>query len=287
MIFLLKFLRFFYGLIFLLPAPTALFMLRIGGKIVFHISRLTPIKKITANNYLSLFPDKDSSQLADNLLNNISHSIFEMLCTPFFNQSHLKELFIVDGLENIEASLVKRKGVLLLTMHTGNYELLPIFLVSKHYKTNSILKAPPGPIFKFLNQSRRYKGINLINVLETNMYRAALKALSKNQLVAMLIDTGALEGKHEFIDFLGKKVPVATGWITLAERSGASVIPTTSKREGDKIHLTFHPPLSIYRDNWETAKEKVKLIFEAFIKAHPDQWALFLNSHEIQRMIGK
>lgn len=285
MIILLRSLQLIFSLIFRLPAPIAVYLMRFAGETTYRIARLTPIKGIAARNVNRLFPDADGRKVADKLLRNIAYSIFEVLCTPFFNETHINLICKVNGRENIDLSLAKRKGAVILTMHTGNYEMIPVVLASLGYKLNSVLKAADEPIFRFLSRSRSYRGIKLINVLEANMYRESLRALGENEIIALAADTGALEGKHELFPFLGRRVPVATGWLTLAQRSEAAVIPTHSKREEQKLVITFGEPLQVYADNREEAMHKVGQFYENFIRNHPEQWAMFLNDYETKRMV--
>lgn len=285
MILALKILRFFLGFVFKLPPMAALFITRLAGELTFQVARLTLIKGTTAKNIKRVFPELNGDQLADRLLRNVSLAIFELLSVPFFRAAHFERLCRINGREKIDLALAKRQGILLLLMHTGNYELTPAFLSSLGYRFNSVLKATDDPLFTLLNRSRSHLGGKLINVLEVDMYHESIKALSGNEIVLLLIDTGALEGRNEKISFLGRQVPVATGWLTLAERSGATVLPAYSKREGDKVILNIGEPQNVYRDNRDAVKRQVGQFYEAFIQAHPEQWAIFLNTHEVNRML--
>jgi len=287
MIIFIRFLQWIFGFIFRLPPSAAIYLMQFAGEATYQIARLTKIKKTAARDLKLLFPKANTDLLADKLLKNISYSIFEILCTPFFEQTHLEKICGIKGLENLDLALSKRKGALILSMHTGNYELIPVALTGLGYRVNTVLRATPDPIFNLLNRSRSYKGIKLINILEANMYRESLKALGENEVICLAVDTGALEGRHEIFTFLEKKVPVATGWLTLAQRSEAPVVPAFSKREGKKAVITLGEPLTVYREDREKVMSKVGLFFENFIKNHPEQWAIFLNEYETKRMIGE
>ena len=286
MISFIKFIQFIFGLIFRLPATLAIHSMRLAAEAVYRIARLTSIRKTVIANMRRLLPNSAAAPLADKLLRNFSHSIFEVLCAPFFQPKHLEMICKVSGTENIDLALANCKGVIFLIMHTGNYELIPAALTSRGYHITSILKAPHNdPLFKLLHRSRSYCGTEQINVLEGNMYRQALQALARNRCVCLLIDTGALEGKHEIFQFLGKRVPVATGWLALAQRSGAPIIPLISKRDGDKVAFSIGDPLTVKKDNREEILRRVGAIFENFIKNHPEQWGIFLNEYETKRMV--
>ena len=117
------------------------------------------------------------------------------------------------------------------------------------------------------------------------MFKASTKALEQSELVYLLADTGALESRHEKIEFLGKKVPVATGWLTLAQRTGCPVIPTLSKKDGKNNTIILHQALRVTKDNREQTLKQALKVFEDFIRQNPEQWAMFLNEYETQRMV--
>lgn len=285
MIILLKSLQGIFKIIFLLPPAAALNIMYFCGEIIFHIARLTRIKRAVSHNFGLFFPQADTSLLADKILRNTAYSIVEVLCTPFFSKTHFDLICKLSGTENIDLALAKRKGAFLITMHTGNYELTAAAISNQGYKLTSVLKATKDPLFAFLKPSRTHRGTEIINVLEENMYRETLRALSKDRMVGILIDTGALESRNEMFEFLGKKVPVATGWLALAQRAEAPVIPTICKREGKKLLITFGEPLTVTRDNRREIMNNVGKHFENFIKSHPEQWLMFLNEHETKRML--
>jgi len=236
---LLKLLRLKLRLIFLLPAPMAIYLMRFAAEAVYQVVRLTPIKKTVARNFEMFFPGTSGRPKADFLLRNISYSIFELLCLPYFREEHFNRVIKVEGLENIDLALAKRNGGLFLTMHTGNYEIVPAFLSSRGYRVTSIVKAPDDPLFKIINQARTAHGTKLINVLDSNMYLESIKSLSDNQIIGLLLDTGANEGRHEEIRFLGRDLPVATGWLTLARAPRLSCASPAGW--GKKWSLTSSP----------------------------------------------
>ncbi|MDD4178592.1 MAG: lysophospholipid acyltransferase family protein [Candidatus Margulisbacteria bacterium] len=283
--FFLKTLQNIFWLVFLLPSTAAIWLMRGASEITYQVARLTSIKRSTAKNICRLFSDVNGDDLADKLLRNIAYSIFEILCTPFFRQTHMEKISRAVGRENIDLGLANMNGGLLLSMHTGNYELGGTLVASLGYKVSAVMTATDDPIFKLINNSRRSKGIKLINTLTDDMYRESLKALGQNHLVCVLVDTGALEGKYELMPFLGHTVPVAIGWLTLAQRSKCAVIPSFSKREGQELIVTFGEPLTVTADNRRAVMEKILKFYEGFIKSHPEQWAIFLSEHEVKRML--
>ena len=284
MIILLKFLQFCFRIIFLAPASPALFIMRTCAWLIQSIARRTKIRKTVIEDIKMVLPKNHAEQTADNLIKNTGLSLFEILCIPFFKQKHYQSVFEWKGIEHLNQALALKKGVIILTMHAGNYEATIPALSNQGFPMNVILRATDDPAFEIVNRSRSAKGAKLINILQEDTYKEALKALSNNELVYLLADTGALESRHEFRKFLGREVPVATGWLTLAQRADCAVIPTLVKREGNKNIISLYEPIKVTKENREEALQKAGKVFEDFIKENPDHWAIFLNPYETKRM---
>ena len=285
MIAFLKFLQFCFRIIFFAPAGIALSFMYFAGWLTQAIAKKTRLRKTVIENVKMVLPESDAEQIADKLIENTGYSIFEILCLPFFKEKHRKAIIACTGIENLDQALKQRRGAIMITMHTGNYELFPLALADGNYKMNAILRATNVAIFEIINRSRKASGIQLINVLEKDMYKETIKLLGKNEIILTLADTGALESRYILHPFLGKKVPVATGWLTLAQRSKAPLIPVLIKKEGPKNIISIAEPIKITQKNREESMQKVGKFFEDFISQNPEQWAIFLNSYETQRMI--
>ncbi|MBN2058544.1 MAG: hypothetical protein JW782_07095 [Candidatus Saganbacteria bacterium] len=284
MVILIKLLQFILRLVFFLPAGWALnVMYGLAWLTRLALSPFAPRKQIAANFRLVL-PDVPAEELTEKLLTNTVYAVFEVLCQPFLKAQHFKRLISWQGLEQIKPALDKGRGAILLTMHAGNYELPQAALASLGYPMTAILRTTNEPIFEIINSSRAAQGTQLINILEADMYKSSLKALNENRLVYLLADTGALESRHETISFLGKTVPAATGWLTLAQRSGCSVIPVLAKKDGRSNIVTVFPAREVTKDNRDEAKNDILAAFESVIRQQPEQWGIFLNAYEVERM---
>src|SRR3989339_264009 len=209
MIIFAKGLQFLYFIFFrLFQSGFALFTMYAFAWLCHLLIRNLPIKKLIARNYTLVFPQLPShraTQLANNLIKNTCYSILEIICIPFFNKKHYDLVFKIEGQENLDKGLGQGKGVILLTLHAGNYESAGNALAMQGYKINGILKVTDDPLFEIINKSRQVGGAKLINVLEQDMYKATLKVLADNEIVYIAADTGALDSRHEDFEFLGQK----------------------------------------------------------------------------------
>ena len=148
MISLINFLRFIFRIIFFLPAGIALSLMYFAGWLTYQIASRTKLKSMTGENIKLLLPERRIEQIADRLIKNVSYSIFELMCLPYFGKKHFKAVFEYEGLSNIDRALKENKGAILLTLHAGNYEVVPAAAAELGYKVNTVLRATHDPIFK-------------------------------------------------------------------------------------------------------------------------------------------
>ena len=284
MIILLRSLQFCLRIIFYAPAGSALAAMRFFGWVTQAIAKRTRLRKTVAQNVKMVFPERNAQRIADGLIENVSYSIFELLCLPFFKDRHFKSIFRFEGQPFLDQALREGKGAILLTMHAGNYEVVPAALANLGYRVNSVLRASQDPIFEFLNYCRSKGGVNIINVAEQDMYRETLNVLRKNEIVGTLADTGALESRHVLYKFLDREVPVATYWLTLAQRSGSAVVLILTRKQGKINFIRLYEPFKVTKENRDEVMQKAASVFESFIRQYPEQWGIFLNSYETKRM---
>jgi Kdo2-lipid IVA lauroyltransferase/acyltransferase len=196
---------------------------------------------------------------------------------PFLDNSALAGFFTFEGRENIERVQARGKGVLMLTLHLGNGDLamaglgligLPINMISK------VMKA------KWLNDMwfglREKFGVKFI--APRNSSFAVLKALKRNEVVIFVQDqfTGPPIGVKT--TFFGHETGTGLGLATMAERSGAGVVPTYNLRRPDgTIHIVFGPeiPFEAMGDQDETLRHMTQVYndrLEQYVKMCPEQW---------------
>lgn len=146
-------------------------------------------------------------------------------------KERMHELIDVRGLENLDAALARGKGAILCTGHVRG---LFTFFVGLHllgYKLNAVRRHPPGlsgPIGRWFNRRNTLvrgacnflwmdEGANL----RLGMHSAA--ALNRNEILIMLIDALNVSGSVE-VDFLGRRLPLPSGHVVLAQVIGAPLL---------------------------------------------------------------
>jgi KDO2-lipid IV(A) lauroyltransferase len=189
-----------------------------------------------------------------------------------------KKKVSVEGVEEALKLLEKKKGGLLLIGHFGNWELMgimskvlqiPIWAIAKPIKQNEKL-------YRFILGIRDKAGLTIIS--PENATQKVMQALSKNWLVAFLIDQRAKRSRGVWVDFFGKKAPTMPGLAVMAIRSGAPVVPAFMIRNGFQKHrLVVKKPVELVltgdrEKDVEINMQRFTHVLESMIREYPDQW---------------
>lgn len=195
----------------------------------------------------------------------------------------------VEGIEEALKLLEKKKGGLLLIGHFGNWELMgimskviqiPIFAIAKPIKKNEKL-------YRFILEIRDKAGLKIVS--PENGVQKVMRVLSKNWLVAVLIDQRAKRSRAVWVDFFGKKAPTMPGLAVMAIRSGAPVVPAFMIRDGFQKHrLVVKKPVELVltgdmEKDVEINMQRFTSVLESMIREHPDQWVWIHRRWERKR----
>lgn len=224
---------------------------KLTGDIIFYINR--SLKEMTKMELEILFGDKYDDRILNYITKkSIEHYYIRNIETFFFgvlNKKRIQKIVHVEGLKNIEESLSKGKGIILLLSHFGSF-LLPLpFLGFLGYKVNQITGKQ---LHKSLIEERiwswRKKEAEKLPVkfMQVEKFlRPIYNALKKNEIVAIAFD-GRDGSKWIVTSFYQRKALFSTGPFELARRTGAIIIPTFIIREKKYTHrLIFEMPLTL------------------------------------------
>lgn len=179
------------------------------------------------------------------------------------------------GTEHLDAALARGKGVLILTAHLGNWDLLGLW-AARRYPLTILSKdlRQPG-VNRFWMEARAEAGLDIVPARRS--YRACLGVLKKNGLLGFILDQNALVHEGVFVDFFGKQACTRSGLAFLAAHSQAPVLPVFIYRKLDGTHQLeiqplLEPPPDREPATLREATQRYTRIIEDAIRRHPDQW---------------
>ncbi len=272
----------FYAFLNILPQDLSLKIGRFLGLLFYKIDKKH--RKHTLNNLKIAFPTKTENELTDiaiKFYKNLGMVFVEIFRLNKYKESNIDDFveYDFDQINNIYGG----QGILLLTAHFGNWELLAKTFGLKGYKGNVLARPLDNPyIEKILYDLRTASGNKVIYNRE-NAVKNIIKALNEKEIVGFLPDENASKRIGVFVDFFGVKACTMPGMANIAAKTKLPVVPAFIVRikgkDGNysKHRLIIEPPLDIkYTGDRKTDTMNILKLFnekiEDIIKQYPEQW---------------
>ncbi len=183
------------------------------------------------------------------------------------------------GYEHVENGFAAGRGVILLTAHVGNWELMGASAAQRLSLTVVARPTSNTGVQNFIDASRAAQNVAVISKYENG--RAPLRVLKRNEALGILPDQHA-GNEGALLPFFGQPTRVWTALARLALLSGARVVPAFGVRRrpflsDGRIVARIFPGWNV-----ESAGDKEAAVLagtrrvvgelESIIRAHPDQW---------------
>ena len=215
-------------------------------------------------------------QIAWDSYQNMGRSIAESIYLPAMDRTAVQQFVDLEGLEHYVAARLLGKGVIILTAHLGNWEIIPKAFQSVGYCIHAVVRPLDNPYLDRIVQDWRTKnGMGVINK-RTDVHKI-MSLLRGGETVGFLLDQNTAESDAVFVDFFGQQAATHKGPAVLALRSGAAVIPVFTIREGTRHKIMISKPLSIVRtksnaNNILQATALFTKTIESYVARYPEQW---------------
>jgi KDO2-lipid IV(A) lauroyltransferase len=265
-------------LVQLLPLKAVRRMGRSLGRFVY--ARIGHRRDVTLNNLRRAFPEKPEAeliQIARGAYENIGISLLELVWFPRMTRDQILKEVRFDRPDIVRQAQSRGKGVIVLTAHFGNWELLgQAMTVHFGFPFSGLAKTQSNRLVnQQINRRRELFGTKVIP-METSL-REVLRALGEGELVAIAADQAAPK-ENVPMEFFGTLVPTHIGPSVLSLKMGSAIVAIFAVRSVDgsyEAHVIEVPSedLKGYSDEnvIELTRRHVK-ITENVIRQYPDQW---------------
>jgi Kdo2-lipid IVA lauroyltransferase/acyltransferase len=221
--------------------------------------------------------DKQALKMAEGVWTGLGQNLFEVVrWMALTREQVVSQVARVEGTEYLQEALGKGRGVIVVTGHLGNWELLGAYLGWLH-PTTAVAKKIYDPRFDKLITWLRSDKLKVPMIKRGIALRGILDALRRNWLVYALVDqdTG---NDGVFVSFFGKPAWTQSGIARIARKTGAVIVPAFMVRGFDgRFELRVEKEIDVPRtedfeaDVLETVRRYTRVI-EAVIRAYPRQW---------------
>jgi len=220
--------------------------------------------------------DPELAAIAAGCYRHLGKCLMEFVRLPAMRAQEIRRVTCYQGREHLDAALSAGKGVILLTAHLGNWEMVGARIAADGYPLNVVARAQRDDrLTEYIRRTREVAGMRVLHREES--VRACLKALRNNELVGILLDQNAGD-EGIFVEFLGHLASTAPGAAAFALRTGAAVVPTFGRRNLDDTHtIFFGEPVPLIRtgdlkQDILANTARYTSIIEQHIRAQPEQW---------------
>ncbi len=245
-----------------------------------------PVRQDVARANLHLcFPEKSEPEIEKILEGsyvNIVTVLFEFLYFPKLTRENLRDFvdFSDEMYQLIESDLAKGKGLIMMSGHFSNWELIALTVGAFSPRKLLIIVHP------FHNEAvdkvaERYRAhLGNMTVPMGKSIRAAISTLTSNGILALLADQSAAK-ESPSAKFFGIEVPTFQGPASFALRTGAAVQAGFMIRNDDgtyRVDLQEVDYSDLSGDSDENIRELTQRhvnILEDYIRKYPDKWLWF------------
>jgi KDO2-lipid IV(A) lauroyltransferase len=262
----------------LLPRRAGLALMRTLARLGFALAAGPRRRTI---EHLSLVYGKEKSpaeirRLARRVFVHFATAATDLLRLPVLIRQGLDRLVSASGTEHLDRAFATGDGLLMITCHFGNWEILGAWLAQHGYRMSVVGTSLFDPrLDRILVETRNSAGYT--NIARGKGTREIIRTLKKGEAVGMLIDQDT-KADGVFVDFFGRPAYTPTGPAVLARRLDLPIIPIFAYLKADFTYqVECLPPLELARTDDEAHDIRVNTqkcsdAYEAMIRRFPEQW---------------
>lgn len=267
-------------------------------KIILFAARMVPYRAATAiggligsigylllpkergralDNLRAVFPGRDQHWINDAGRRTFRHLGRSLMETLAMTRDRLGREVVIDGMDRLKTALAQGKGVVYVTGHIGNWELMAAAVAQTC--TVSVVAAPlkPEPLNDMIVGLRERLGVRTIVRSRPGAAKELIRVFRENRILGILIDQDTdVEGA--FVPFMGREAWTPTAAAEMAARFGAPVVYGFIRRGPDGRHrVTIVGPLDLMRSGHPdrdiiTNTAMLTKCIETTILQEPEQW---------------
>ena len=261
-----------------IPLNLSLWSGRVLGRIGFYLDARH--RGIVLNNLKLSFEgektDDELNVIARTVFENLGMDLMEFCRLPWLKEEVLKGYVECEGLENFKRMHDRGKGIIFLTGHLGNWELMAIFYALNGYPVDIVVRDLDRPaIDEFVRWVRTKAGNRIIS--KGRSMRELLKILFEGGIVGILLDQNVSWSEGVFVYFFNRLACTNKGTALMAMASGAPVVPTFIVREGNRHRVIIGAEVEV-SNTGDRLKDQVvntarfTKVIEDFVRKYPEQW---------------
>ena len=259
----------------LMPYRLAVWAGGMLGRLAFL---LLPRERTRAVGHLrAAFPDHSDAWIRRTARNCFIHLGKSMLEVMVITPKRLSRSVTIEGMEIVERALERRQGVVFVTGHIGNWELMGQAVARR--ATVSVVAAPvkPEAVNDIIVGLRARMGVRTILRGRPGSSRELIRVFKENRILGILIDQDT-DVESAFVDFMGTPARTPTAAASMAIKFNAPLLFGYIQRDrSNRHHVWIEGPIELVRtgDDEKDIVASTALLtkkIEETIMKNPEQW---------------
>ncbi len=297
-----------------LPVPVLIGFAKLMG----WFKSLTSEKKVLVKqNLVAAFGDEwNETKIQATMRRHLEFlEMFDLfLHLPVSTIHSVSKRWSVEGLQYIDSALARGEGAILVSAHFGYARLIEYILTTKGYKPHVVRSRSNSPVIKAEKRSKKqsldftafgkfmYDRLRVPRIVtrdreffaEMNV-RPLVQALKNNNILFLMGD-GTRAMKFVNLDFMRHILPFPTGFVSLAQITGAAILPifAVDSPDGYGIKVIIEPPLMLEQSSSSehdtTAKsvESFARLFESYVRRYPHLfYKMFARENKWEKRLAR
>jgi KDO2-lipid IV(A) lauroyltransferase len=223
-------------------------------------------------------PKTERERIIREVFRSVGRFAVEYLQIGRITEKNWRKFARYDGLEKVDQALAAGKGVLVVTAHFGNWELLGSISAKIGYNVGAIINRQFNPFSDAWMRRIREKGGKVACFYnEISDISRIVKHLRKNGVVALVADQ-TYYFQPIFVPFFGMPSATADGPAKFHLKYGAPIVMAFSIRQPDGTYL-FHfedpksfAPTGNMEADLASIMTWINSRYEEYIRKYPEQW---------------
>jgi len=281
-----------FRLIALIPLGPALRIGAAGGALAYHLFGKT--RRLALEHLAHAFPEKTEAErrdIARRMFVHLAMSAMEITSIRHWD-ARLTEYMTERDPELLRAALARGKGIVYVTGHLGNWELMARFVARVGAPVSAVAKrGGDARLMGLIEQWRKEGGVTTLWREDPSTARALLRVFKRNEVLGILVDQDT-RVQGVWVPFFGRPAYTPRAPADLALRTGAPILVGTSHRKGERpgdgfvfeaTEVAYDPAPADREAEVLRVTAACQAVMEEAIRRHPADWVWMHERWKTQR----
>jgi len=219
--------------------------------------------------YETRMSDKEKEIIIQKCYKNLLHLVKDSIINQTITREQLLEKVTIHNEHFYTEAIQRKKGVIFLTAHYGNWEVTSLAVGAKWGPISVIGRKLDSPTMNTILERNRQR-FNVTLLEKKGAMRGIIKALKNGENIGLLVDQNTASNEGVLISFFGKQARHTPAAAQFANKTNSTIIPAfVTTNDYKHYDLTFYEPILP-----SSATQEHALLADVQAQANATQYAI-------------